>query len=83
MWVSGLVQGVWFRQSARERAADLGVQGRVRNLPDGRVELEMEGAPEAVEALVRWCRTGPARARVDSVEVAEATPTGERGFRVS
>lgn len=81
--MSGRVQGVWFRQSAAERARDLGVHGRVRNLGDGRVELEAEGAPGDVDRLVAWCREGPPRARVDAVVVTDVQTTGEQGFRVS
>jgi acylphosphatase len=78
--VHGRVQGVWFRESARQRAERLGVAGWVRNRPDGAVEAELEGDGEDVEVLVSWFRHGPADARVDSVEVEELLPTGERGF---
>ncbi len=67
--VSGKVQGVFFRDSTRERAADVGVKGFVRNLSDGRVEAVFEGTRSAVEDMVAFCRRGPARARVASVEV--------------
>ena len=78
--VHGRVQGVWFRESARRRAEELGVAGWVRNRPDGAVEAELEGAVEDVEILVGWFGHGPAAARVERVEVEELTPTGERGF---
>jgi acylphosphatase len=81
--VRGRVQGVWFRESARQRAHELGVGGWVRNTDDGAVEAELEGAHDGVDALVSWFRRGPSRARVDSVEVAELAPVGERGFRVA
>ena len=61
----------------------LGLAGWVRNLPDGGVEAVVEGDPEAVEALVGWCRKGPRHARVDSVELTEEEPLGEAaGFEV-
>lgn len=60
----------------------LGVSGWVRNMADGGVELEAEGESAAVEALLRWCRTGPAMARVDSVDVDSVPPEGETGFRI-
>jgi acylphosphatase len=77
--VSGLVQGVCFRQSTADEARGLGLCGSVRNLPDGRVEVEAEGERGVVEALVRFCRHGPPGARVDDVSVDWLTPTGESG----
>jgi acylphosphatase len=67
--VSGRVQGVAFRAYTVDEADRLGVRGWVRNLPDGRVEVEAEGERKAVEALVQWCRRGPPAARVDGAEV--------------
>lgn len=81
--MSGRVQGVWFRQSCRDRAASLGVAGWVRNRSDGRVEVVAEGRSAAVATLVAWCHDGPPRASVDGVEVAEEAPEGLRGFHVS
>jgi acylphosphatase len=78
----GRVQGVWFRESARRRAEDLGVSGWVRNRTDGAVEAELEGPEEDVAVLVEWFRRGPARARVDDLELEQRQPTGERGFSV-
>jgi acylphosphatase len=75
--VSGRVQGVAFRASAAEEARRLGLRGWVRNLPDGRVEAEAEGAREAVERLVAWCRRGPPAARVDDLTVAWGEARGE------
>ena len=80
--VSGRVQGVWFRESCRRRAADLGVAGTVRNRPDGRVEIEVEGARDRVDALLRWAHDGPPRAVVTGVEIEDLVPTGESGFAV-
>ena len=81
VWVTGVVQGVFFRSSTVEKARELGVAGWVRNLSDGRVEAVFEGDPDSVEAAVSWCRSGPARAVVERVEVAEEAPGGLRGFR--
>jgi acylphosphatase len=81
--VTGLVQGVWFRESCRREARALGVSGFVRNRADGAVEGEFEGPPAAVARLVAWCREGPSRARVDEVQVTDVAPIGQRGFRVS
>ncbi|HEX3289846.1 MAG TPA: acylphosphatase [Gaiella sp.] len=79
----GHVQGVWFRESARRRAEELGVAGWVRNTADGAVEAELEGPARTVETLVAWFRRGPSRARVDSLAVEELAPVGEQGFRVT
>jgi acylphosphatase len=82
VWVSGLVQGVFFRYEARERARTRGLAGWVRNLPDGRVEAVFEGPPDAVEAMVEWCRTGPRGAEVTEVEVTPEEPENLDGFEV-
>ncbi len=81
-FVSGRVQGVWYREACRSRAEAHGVAGWVRNLDDGRVEVVLEGERTAVDAVAAWCRTGPARARVDTVEMAEERPGSLRGFAV-
>ncbi|HET9937483.1 MAG TPA: acylphosphatase [Gaiella sp.] len=78
----GLVQGVWFRESARRRADELGIAGWVRNRADGAVEAELEGPPEDIEVLTDWFRRGPSGAQVERLEVEEAAPTGEAGFSV-
>jgi acylphosphatase len=80
--VSGRVQGVWFRESARRRAEELGVAGWVRNRPDGAVEAEIEGSAEDVDVLTAWFRLGPPNAVVDHVEVDDLPATGEREFHV-
>lgn len=65
--VSGRVQGVGYRWSAAEQARRLGLNGWVRNLPDGRVEAEFEGAEDLLSAMRDWCAAGPRLARVDLV----------------
>lgn len=80
-FVSGKVQGVWFRASTRERAQALGLRGHAENLDDGRVEVFAVGAPAAVEELAAWLRQGPPMARVDRVErrdepAGDAAPAG-------
>ena len=66
--VSGLVQGVCYRMYAANEATQLDIKGWVRNLPDGDVELLVEGNETAVASFVEWCRQGPSFARVDGVE---------------
>lgn len=80
--VSGQVQGVFFRASTKAAADRLGVRGKVRNEEDGSVFIEAEGEDAAVDQLVEWCRKGPPRARVESVDVTPAQPKGVRGFSV-
>jgi len=80
--VSGVVQGVFFRDGCREQARSERVAGWVRNRADGTVEAEFEGSPAAVAALVAWCREGPPRARVDAVTELPCEPLGERAFRI-
>jgi acylphosphatase len=85
LWISGRVQGVWFRESARAEADAHAVTGWVRNLPDGRVEAALEGDPAAVAAVEAWCRQGPLRARVFAVDARDEAPlglTGPTGFEV-
>jgi acylphosphatase len=80
--VHGRVQGVFFRDSVRERARAHGVAGWVRNTPEGTVEIHAEGDPDAVEHLLRFARTGPRAAEVDRVEVSDVPVEGHRGFDV-
>ncbi len=77
--VSGLVQGVWYRQSTVDAVAGLGLAGWIRNLPDGRVEALAEGARPALEALLAACRRGPPAARVSGVEVEWGEARGDLG----
>ena len=78
--VSGRVQGVFYRDSARQTALGLGIAGHVSNQPDGTVYIEAEGEEKSLEELVRWCRQGPQWAHVESVEVEEGEPAGYTGF---
>jgi acylphosphatase len=80
--ITGIVQGVWFRDSCREQARASGVAGFVKNRHDGAVEAEFEGPPAAVARMVAWCREGPPRARVDDVQVVDLAPIGDVRFVV-
>jgi Acylphosphatases len=83
VWISGRVQGVFFRAHTKELADELGLTGWVRNLPDGRVEAVFEGEEDAVKRAIKWCKRGPPLASVEKVEVRYEQPTGEfRDFRI-
>jgi len=81
--VHGRVQGVGFRWSTREAARRAGVGGVVRNLPDGTVEAEVEGAPDAVDAMLAFLREGPPAALVTGVDVEEVPTLGDTVLVVS
>jgi acylphosphatase len=81
-FVSGTVQGVFFRATTREEATERGVDGWVRNRDDGRVEAVFEGPREAVEAMVAFCHEGSPAATVTDVEVTYGPPEGADGFEV-
>jgi acylphosphatase len=80
--VHGRVQGVFFRDSTRDRANQHGVNGWVRNRSDGAVEAVLEGPPDAVESVLRFLREGPRSADVNRVEVNEEQPEGLNSFDV-
>jgi acylphosphatase len=80
--VHGNVQGVFFRDSTRQRANAHGVAGWVRNRSDGAVEAVLEGPPDAVQQVLRFLHTGPRHASVDHVDVSEERPEGLTGFSV-
>jgi acylphosphatase len=83
VFVSGQVQGVFFRAECASRARQVSLGGFVRNLPDGRLEAAFEGAPFDVDALVEWCHTGPRWAQVEEVEALDEEPRGDTEFRVA
>ena len=83
VFVSGRVQGVGYRYSTVNEARGLGVNGWVRNLPDGRVEAVFEGSRKLVEEIIRWCHKGPTAAVVKDVAVEDEELEGLRGFETS
>jgi acylphosphatase len=82
VFVSGRVQGVFYRANTRDAARSRGVDGWVRNRDDGRVEAVFEGEADAVEEMIEWCHTGSPAATVDDVEATYEEPQGESGFSV-
>ncbi|MDZ4846164.1 MAG: acylphosphatase [Chitinophagales bacterium] len=81
--VTGKVQGVWFRDSTRKKAMELGVSGFVRNEPDGSVYLEAEGTQDSLQHLAAWCAVGPPKAKVENVEVIEAEMKNFSKFEIT
>lgn len=80
--VSGHVQGVNYRNYARGKARELGIQGSAENLLDGRVEVVAEGEAEDLAAFLEFLRRGPRLARVIDLEVSYSEPTGLDGFSI-
>ncbi|MEA3254703.1 MAG: acylphosphatase [Candidatus Altiarchaeota archaeon] len=82
-YISGRVQGVFFRANTQDKAVALGLTGWVRNMVDGRVEAVFEGEKERVDEMLKWCHVGPRFSEVDEVEVEFEKPSGEfTGFMV-
>lgn len=82
LFISGRVQGVFFRNFTQQTALERDLTGWVRNLPDGRVEAVLEGTPSAVAAVEQALGEGPSQARVDNVVGNTESPAGHDGFRV-
>lgn len=80
-YISGKVQGVWYRASTQTQAQQLGLTGWVRNLPDGRVEVLACGEREALAQLHAWLQRGPERAEVTGVSYEELPWEEHEGFR--
>ncbi len=80
--IVGHVQGVGFRSSCSRLAIDLGLKGWVRNLSDGSVEVQVEGAPLALSELRAWCEKGPPGARVLKVKPSQLPITGNDWFEI-
>lgn len=81
--VAGRVQGVGFRAATAREARRIGVDGWVRNLPDGRVEVWAEGDSNRVDALIEWLRRGPPSAHVASIATDDSgPPAGSQGFSI-
>ncbi len=80
-FIEGRVQGVGFRYATIRQAERLGLTGWVRNLPDGRVEVEAHGDEQAMDALENWLWQGPAHARVNRVTRTDAERADHGSFR--
>jgi len=82
VFVSGTVQGVFYRANTRDQARDRDLDGWVRNLDDGRVEAIFEGPEDAVESMVEWCHEGSPAATVRDVQAEYESPEGLDGFEI-
>ena len=80
--VTGKVQGVFYRQSTKEKAQELGITGIVKNLPDGSVHIMASGTNDQLNQLVAWCKQGPPRAQVAAVHVEKISRHAFFGFTV-
>jgi acylphosphatase len=77
LYISGIVQGVFFRTNTQDIARSLNLIGCVRNLRDGRVEIITEGQKDKIEQFIQWCHKGPPGAIVDNVEIEWMNATNE------
>lgn len=80
--VTGKVQGVFFRDSARTQAINLDISGFARNEPDGSVYIEAEGSDAAIRKFLAWCHEGSREAVVEDVEHTKHEPVGHSGFEI-
>jgi len=80
--VTGRVQGVFYRVSAKEKADELGLVGLVRNEPNGSVYMEVEGESNQIDSFVAWCEQGSKLATIKEVSVAEGEIKGYDDFEV-
>lgn len=83
LFISGRVQGVFYRASCLDEARARDLSGWVRNLPDGRVEALLQGPQERVEDMIKWCYQGPPHARVSDIAVTYEEPAADlKEFRI-
>ena len=82
VYITGTVQGIFFRQFLKENAEKLDVNGFTRNLEDGRVEVFVEGEEEKVNKMIELCRSGPKHSKIQKVDVKEEKLQDFREFKV-
>lgn len=82
LYITGSVQGVFFRSFVKENAEKLDIKGFVRNLEDGRVEVFLEGPIDTVKKMVELCRNGPKHAQIRDVEIKEERYQGFNTFKI-
>jgi acylphosphatase len=82
LYISGIVQGVFFRDFVKENAERYNVKGFIRNLDDGRIEIFLEGDVDDVNKMIEMCRTGPKHSQIKNVEAKEETFQDFKNFKV-
>jgi acylphosphatase len=82
VYLSGSVQGVFFRKYLEEKANEFGIRGFVRNLDDGRVEVLIEGRDENVNTMLEICKKGNQHTKVTDIQIQELKNQGFEGFKV-
>lgn len=80
--ISGKVQGVFYRASAKKKAEELNINGWIKNTREGNVEAMISGEGEAINRFVEWCKSGPERAVVEGVRITNKEPSVFASFRV-
>ena len=82
IYVSGRVQGVWYRKSTQDKALQLGIKGFVRSQPDGSVYIEAEGNDAQLKALIEWCKEGPEYSRVKEIKYTQGISKNFSSFDI-
>ncbi len=82
IYISGTVQGVFFRSFIKENAEKLNLKGFVRNLEDGRVEIFIEGNLDEVQKMLELCKQGPKHAQIKNLEIKEESFQGFKTFKI-
>lgn len=77
LYLSGKVQGVYFRAYTKQEADALHITGWVKNTSDGRVEIVAEGEKEHIDSFLEWCREGPPQAHVSNTQIQWQNATDE------
>jgi len=83
LYISGKVQGVFYRASTRDKALELGITGYVENLPDGRVHATIQGDEASCRQFIAWCHNGPERAEVSKVNVSPVNAPSYETFTIN
>ncbi|MEM3091151.1 MAG: acylphosphatase [Candidatus Pacearchaeota archaeon] len=82
LYISGVVQGVFFRTFVKENAERYNIKGFVRNLEDGRVEVFLEGNPEDIQKMIELCKHGPKHSKIEKVEIKEEKFQDFKNFKI-